>query len=314
MFTSLLALGITSGAIHRIALPSGKVDLLTSKAGAFPDGIVVRDGEVFWTTMGMPTVREGAVGEAALDYSARTGGVHALSLESGQLREVTAPGVLTTGKQLADDGAGRLYWGDREGCRISSVRMDGTDFQDLVINTPDEAGLAQCVGVAVDPEAGYLYWTQKGPAKGGQGRIFRAGLTIPDGQSAQNRDDIEVLWDSLPEPIDLEIHDGWLYWTDRGAEPLGNTLNRAPIPAPGAQGTAPQILAEGFKEAIGLALDAEAGLVYVADLNGSLWEAAIPKDGQATPARPRRLADLGAPLSGIAGLSTTTTPISRSQS
>lgn len=37
----------------------------------------------------------------------------------------------------------------------------------------------------------------------------------------------------LPEPIDIELDlDGEvIYWTDRGAPPLGNTLNRAQIPA-----------------------------------------------------------------------------------
>ena len=52
----------------------------------------------------------------------------------------------------------------------------------------------------VDPARGYLHWTQKGPANGGKGRIFRAGLEIPAGQTAANRTDIEVLWNSLPSP------------------------------------------------------------------------------------------------------------------
>ena len=115
----------------------------------------------------------------------------------------------------------------------------------------------------VDPARGHLYWTQKGPSNGGKGRIFRAGLEIPAGQTAANRTDIEVLWDGLPEPIDLEIKGDWLYWTDRGDPPAGNTLNRAPIPAAGATGGAPEILADGFHEAIGLAVDGDAGVAYV---------------------------------------------------
>jgi hypothetical protein len=83
---------------------------------------------------------------------------------------------------------------------VSRVRIDGTGLMDLVVNTPDDTKLQECVGVAVDPARGYLYWTQKGPANGGKGGIFRAGLEIPAGQTAANRTDIEVLWNSLPGP------------------------------------------------------------------------------------------------------------------
>ena len=62
-----------------------------------------------------------------------------------------------------------------------------------------------CVGIAVDAGRGQIYWTQKGPDNAELGRIFRAGIEIPDGQSASNRTDIEVLFDGLPEPIDLEL-------------------------------------------------------------------------------------------------------------
>jgi hypothetical protein len=67
--------------------------------------------------------------------------------------------------------------------------------------------------------------------KAGKGRIFRAGIEIPEGQTAANRTDIEVLFDNLPEPIDLnlDLSNRMLYWTDRGDPPLGKTVNRAPM-------------------------------------------------------------------------------------
>ena len=51
------------------------------------------------------------------------------------------------------------------------------------------------------------------------------------GASARHRDDIELLWKDLPEPIDVHLlGDGaTLVWTDRGDEPEGNTLNRAMV-------------------------------------------------------------------------------------
>lgn len=75
-----------------------------------------------------------------------------------------------------------------------------------------------------------------------------------------------MLWESLPEPIDLEIHDGDLYWTDRGAPPLGNTLTAHHYRPSGSPDGHQKSLADGFREAVGLAVDSEA--VYVSDLSG----------------------------------------------
>lgn len=94
-------------------------------------------------------------------------------------------------------------------------------------------GLQECVRRR---PVGPLYWTQKGPAKGGRGR---PGLEIPAGETAADRSDVEVLWDNLPGPIDLQVRGDWLYRTDRVAGPEGNTLNRASIPAAGEKGTGP---------------------------------------------------------------------------
>ena len=40
-----------------------------------------------------------------------------------------------------------------------------------------------------------MYWTQKGADNAGEGRILRANLEIPKGESPANRTDIEVLFD-----------------------------------------------------------------------------------------------------------------------
>ena len=57
-----------------------------------------------------------------------------------------------------------------------------------------------------------------------------------------------------------------LVWTDRGAEPEGNTLNRAMVqPSVGT----PEILSRGYHEAIGVAAVSESEF-YVGDLGGSI--------------------------------------------
>ena len=113
-----------------------------------------------------------------------------------------------------------------------------------------------CVGITTDPKLREIYWTQKGPSNGGQGRLLRANIDIPKGESPTNRSDIEVLFDQLPEPIDLELDlaNRVLYWTDRGDPPRGNTVNRAAID----KKAAPEILITHLMEGIGIALDVPA--------------------------------------------------------
>lgn len=297
---ALLAL-VVGGGIARISLADGSTELLTADSGDVPDGIVVDSGIVYWTTMGAPAPNPAITiaSERGLDYSPHNGGVHAMTIDGTQRWDVIADGGITTGKQLTTDDRDRLYWSDREGCRVSSIRKDGTDPADLIVNTRDSEGMQECVGVAVDTEHQYIYWTQKGPSKGGKGRIFRAGLTVPTGETPHTRTDVETLWHDRPEPIDLEISDGWLYWTDRGTPPLGNTLNRAPIPALGAVGQQPEILAGGFREAIGLALDPEREKAYVSDLAGDIHEIAISASGKNSS---RVLTSLGKKVTGLAGI------------
>jgi hypothetical protein len=82
-------------------------------------------------------------------------------------------------------------------------------------------------------------------------RILRANLDIPRGQTPTNRADIELLYNKLPEPIDLDLdlESRLLYWTDRGDPPRGNTVNRAPLEAARGGRPPPEIVfSEGADE------------------------------------------------------------------
>jgi hypothetical protein len=203
---------------------------------------------------------------------ARNGSLERADLDGSNRVTIVPRGAFTTGKQLAADfEAGVLYWCDREGMQVLSCNLDGSDLRPLVVPAVGEAAAHAAsdhpVGIAIDLDRRLLYWTQKGAPKAGEGRVFRAPLDLPPGTDPQHRDDIELLWKDLPEPIDLHLLGGaMLVWTDRGAEPDGNTLNRALVqPIVGT----PEILSRGYREAIGLAAVSESEF-YVGDLGGSI--------------------------------------------
>lgn len=111
---------------------------------------------------------------------------------------------------------------------------------------------------------------------GFQGSIFRANIEMPAGKTAENRDDIELLFNKLPEPIDLEIDSNTqtLYWTDRGDFPKGNTLNKVDVSGyftANDERDDYTILARHFHEAIGLKVDDVNKHIYVTDLGGSVY-------------------------------------------
>jgi len=140
------------------------------------------------------------------------------------------------------------------------------------------------VGIAIDAEHGKFYWTQKGSDDAGQGRIFRASIEIPVGQTPASRRDVEMLYDGLPEPIDLDIDPTTrtLYWTDRGDPPRGNTVSRAPLDSPPGRRTAPEIVFTHLMEGIGLALDTKGRRMFITDFGGSVYSANLDGSNKKT--------------------------------
>jgi hypothetical protein len=165
--------------------------------------------------------------------------------------------------------------------RVMRCDLDGSNIETLVqTGQGDEDRRDQtrwCVGIAVDRDSGHFYWTQKGPSDGGLGKILRAGIEMPAGDTAAERSDTEVLFDGLPEPIDLEIDRaaGTLYWTDRGDPPRGNTVNRAPVNGANGRREPPEILSTHLQEGIGIALDPRGDRMFLTDLAGSVYLAGL---------------------------------------
>ena len=229
-----------------------------------PDGIVVDvpAGHIYWTNMGVPNLDDGSIERADLD--------------GGNRKVIVPQGVTHTPKQLhLDKENGKLYWCDREGMRVMRANLDGSQVETLVQTGRGDADRRDqdrwCVGITIDPKHKKIYWTQKGPDNGGTGRLCRANIDVPKGESPANRSDIEVVLDRLPEPIDLELDlkNRVLYWTDRGDPPRGNTVNCVPID----KKAEPQILIKHLMEGIGIALDVPGDRMFVTDFAGSVYSA-----------------------------------------
>src|SRR5580700_9236840 len=268
--------GLSSGRLFVLDLSGGRIfslnpdgsDSKTLVTGCrLPDGLAIdlAAGHIYWTNMGVPHENDGSIERADLDGRNR--------------RFIIPEGGTFTPKQLhLEKRGGKLYWSDREGMRVMRANLDGSQVETLVDTSQGDArpgpdARKWCVGIAVDAKGGKIYWTQKGGDNAGQGRIFRAGIETPPEQLPASRRDIELLYENLPEPIDLDLDlaNRSLYWTDRGDPPRGNTVNRATMDPKPENRNEPEILLTHLMEGIGLALDLKGGRMFITDFGGSVY-------------------------------------------
>jgi len=280
-------LDVTGGRVLTANAQTPTVKVLVPSAGQGPDGVAVdvAGGHIYWTGMGNPSANDGFIKRSDLD------GSNVVTL-------VPAGGTYTPKQMKLDLAGGKMYWSDREGMRVMRANLDGSSVEALVTTGQTDADRMDnsrwCVGIALDLAGGFFYWSQKGPTNGHVGTLRRAHLAMPAGQTSITRTDIEVLWDKLPEPIDIDVDLGaaFIYWTDRA----DNTVNRGPIEIPAgftaATRTDRQILVPNVATAIGVALDLPRGKVYYTsgangpvgrvNLDGSGNENLIPMAGNLT--------------------------------
>jgi hypothetical protein len=262
----LFVLELNAGHIHSMNTDGSDRQTIVTDC-QLPDGIVVDvdAGHIYWTNMGVPNHNDGSIERADIDGANR--------------KLIIAKGDTHTPKQIIlNKTSGKLYWCDREGMRVMRCNLDGSQLETLIDAGHGESDSHDqtrwCVGLTIDAVRGQIYWSQKGPDNAGLGRIYRASVEIPPGQTAATRTDIEIFFDELPEPIDLELDstERVLYWTDRGDPPRGNTVNRASIDNKPAE---PEIVISHLMEGIGIALDVTGDRMFVTDLAGSIYSARL---------------------------------------
>src|SRR5881396_179935 len=255
----LFYLQASGGRIHSANADGSDRKVIVSGARV-PDGVVVdvEAGHIYWTNMGVPSKNDGSIERVDLDGQNRV--------------TIIGEGKTFTPKQLhLEKKSGKLYWCDREGMRVMRANLDGSNIETLVDTSKGDARPGTdltkwCVGITVDPDHGQIYWTQKGPDDAGKGRIFRTNVDIPKGEKAANRTDIE---------LEFDLKNRFLYWTDRGDPPRGNTVNRASIDADFAKHPTSDILLTHLMEGIGIALDFKGDRMFVTDLAGNIFSAKL---------------------------------------
>src|ERR1700683_4366109 len=177
----LFVLELSGGRIHTMNTDGSDRKTIVSDCRNC-DGIVVdvEAGHIYWTNMGVPNLNDGSIERADID---------------GRNRKVVIPqGNTHTPKQIQlDKKNGKLYWCDREGMRVMRSNFDGSQIETLVeTGRGDKDRLDAtrwCVGITIDPKFQKIYWTQKGPTKGGLGSLCRANINIPNGEGPTTRSD-----------------------------------------------------------------------------------------------------------------------------
>ncbi len=250
----IFVLDLAGGRVLSANADGSDLKTIVEEGRKLPDGLAVdiAAGHLYWTNMGNPKANDGSILRSDLD--------------GGNLATIVPPGGTFTPQQIQIETSTRkLYW-----CNIETL-VDTSDGDPR----PGADATKWCVGIALDVEGGKFYWTQKGGDNAEQGCIFRASIDMSSLETPADRQDIELLYQSLPEPIDLDIdpHTRTLYWTDRGDPPRGNTVNRGPLDAAPGKRPPPEIVFDHLMEGIGLALDPKGGRMFITDFGGSIYSA-----------------------------------------
>ena len=252
-----------------------------------PDGVAVdvEAGHIYWTNMGTPPVNDGSIERVDLDGGNRT--------------TIVPSGGTYTPKQLHFDAVDRkLYWADREGMRVMRCDLDGSNVETLVqTGRVTKTAATRPTGASESPSTmsvGISTGRRRAQAMPGSARSCGPGSTFPQANpqcaAATSR------WCSRTCRSRS---------TSRSTTPRGSctgptvATRRTATPSIGLRWTTlvdtePEIVATHLMEGIGIALDPAHDRMFVTDLGGNIYVAALDGSGH----RPIRA--LQGNLTGIA--------------
>ncbi len=191
----------------------------------------------------------GQVAEAKKIYWTKRHSVWHADVDGSHVEALVTIGLSGAKSIAVAPTKGRVYWTDFYNNKIQRANLDGTDVEDVVV------GLSSPYGLALDLDAGIMYWTNSGESAVADGTIKRADL---DGANIEH-----VLTAGLVDPrgIALDVNAGKMYWAD------GAAIRRANLDGSGVE----DLIDLNMGGAAQVALDLEAGKVY--------WAGAIIDSG-----------------------------------
>ncbi|XP_007885779.1 low-density lipoprotein receptor-related protein 5 [Callorhinchus milii] len=139
------------------------------------------DGMIYWTD-----VSEEAIKQTRVNLT-------------GNVQNVIISGLVSPDGLACDWLGKKLYWTDSETNRIEVANLDGTFRKVLFWQDLDQPR-----AIALDPERGYMYWTDWGEIP----RIERAGM---DASSRSVTVNSNIYW---PNGLTIDIEEQKLYWAD----------------------------------------------------------------------------------------------------
>jgi hypothetical protein len=147
---------------------------------------------------------------------------------------------------------GRLFYLDLSQGHISAMDRDGSNRKVIVTNChlPD--------GVAIDAEAGHIYWTNMGVPSLDDGSLERADLN-----GGNRKVLVPVGVTHTPKQIHLDRENGKLYWCDReGMRVMRANLDGSVVETLVQTGLSEQDRKDQTRWCVGLTLDHARGHIY----------------------------------------------------
>lgn len=148
---------------------------------------------------------------------------------------------------------GALYFLDLKGGRVLSAGSDGSNVR--VLLQDHRTGLD---GIAVDADAGHLYWTNMGKVKVDDGSIERANL---DGTNLTTI--VPAGGTFTPKQLKIDKAHGKLYWADReGMRIMRANLDGSHIETLVETAKGDEARGDARNWCVGIALDLDRGQIY----------------------------------------------------